>query len=214
MKISKIISTIVQIILLPVYIAVFFVFLLIWGLFTITTVGPILQYCFTLRDRRKLDKQKWIELYPNDIRTVTVPAGLHGCSKTKSYNIFAIYSEPSTPSKYPPVCIPNGLGATAVLISQMQEKLVEQGFAVLSFDRLGVGMSDPNLSKENPTAVDVVKEMDFVMEAVKPGKKWILLGPSMGSIVAQCYISMFSEKVVGFLNMDGLVRNSFQLFSF
>lgn len=214
MKFFDIIYTIIQIILLPVYLVFFFLFLLIWGLCTITGFGPFLQYIFTLRDRKKLDREKFVKEFPKDIRVISIPPGIHGCSKDKPYKLFAIFSEPEIPSKYPPVCIPNGLGATAVLISQMQERLVEQGFSVLSFDRLGVGMSDPNLSSENPTAVDVVKELDYVMEKVRPGEKWILLGPSMGSIIAQCYISMFPDKVVGFLNMDGLVRTFLNLFSF
>lgn len=36
------------------------------------------------------------------------------------------------------------------------------------------------------------------------GRKWILVGPSMGSIVAQCFIATHPDIVSGFLNMDGL----------
>eukprot|EP01031_Cornospumella_fuschlensis_P012085 gene12085-14777_t len=87
----------------------------------------------------------------------------------------------------------------------MQERLVELGFTVLSFDRFGVGFSDANTSGQAPTAVDVIREMDYVMSHFQPSHtKWILLGPSMGSIVAQCYIANYPDKVVGFLNMDGL----------
>lgn len=88
----------------------------------------------------------------------------------------------------------------------MQEALVAQGFTVLSFDRMGVGLSDPNPASmsEFPHSADLVHEMDYVMEELCPGRKWILLGPSMGSIVAQAYIATHPDKVVGFLNMDGL----------
>jgi pimeloyl-ACP methyl ester carboxylesterase len=220
-SVTRFLSTLLQIILLPVFLVFFIVFIVIWGLFTITGIGPLLQYCFNRSDRIKLDRQKFVEKFPKDIRIITIPAGIHGCSESKGYKVFAIFSEPETPSKYPPVCIPNGLGATAVLISQMQERLVEQGFRVLSFDRLGVGLSDPNESPEDPTAVDIVKEMNFIMETVCPTtEKWILLGPSMGSIIAQCYISTYPEKVIGFLNMDGLPypffkhRNSFMWAAF
>jgi hypothetical protein len=224
MKLLDVLATILHIILLPVYIVLFFVFLLIWGFFTITLIGPLLQFYFTRRDKKKLNRERFQQQFPNDIQIINVPAGVHGCSKSKSYKIFAIYSVPKTSStavnQNPPIVIPNGLGATAVLISQMQEKLVEQGFTVLSFDRLGVGMSDANESNEDPSAIDVCMEMDYVMEAVRPNSEWIILGPSMGSIVGQCYISMFSEKVVGFLNMDGLPypffkhRNSFMWAAF
>src|SRR5690606_26604706 len=137
-------------------------------------------------------------------RVVQIPAGLHSCSPKDPYNVFVVYMEPKGPSSYPPICIPNGLGATSVLIAPMQEALVKHGFRVLSFDRLGVGLSDVNKSKTFPSAMDIVNEMDFVMESVLPGEKWLLLGPSMGSIVAQCYITHHQEKVLGMLNMDGL----------
>jgi pimeloyl-ACP methyl ester carboxylesterase len=224
MKLLDVLSTLLHIILLPVYIGLFIIFLLIWGFFTISLIGPLLQYYFKCRDKRKLDREQFQQQFPNEIHIITVPEGVHGCSKNKAYKIFAIYSEPKSSSntgkQNPAIVIPNGLGATAVLISQMQEKLVEQGFTVLSFDRLGVGLSDPNESSEDPSAIDVVMEMDYVMEAVRPNSKWIILGPSMGSIVGQCYVSMFSEKVVGFLNMDGLPypffkhRNSFMWAAF
>lgn len=205
MSVMKVLSTCVTILLLPVFIVFFVLFMIVWGLLTITMIGPFLQYLCNLSDRKKLDRKSLIIVKSDRFRSITIPAGVHSCSADKSYKVFAIYMEPSTPSQYPPVVIPNGLGATAVLISQMQERLVEHGFAVLSFDRLGVGLSDVNVSKRPPSAVDVVHELDFVMESVLPGcKRWILLGPSMGSIVAQCYISLHSDKVVGFLNMDGL----------
>eukprot|EP01038_Epipyxis_sp_PR26KG_P009974 gene9974-13415_t len=127
------------------------------------------------------------------------------------YNLVLRFSIPkqsqnsSQPSLYPPVCIPNGLGATMVVISKIQELLNERGFTVLSYDRYGVGFSDDNKSNKYPTAKDLINEMEYVMNSVMPpDTKWILLGPSMGSIIAQCYIATYPEKVIGFLNMDGL----------
>ncbi len=104
-----------------------------------------------------------------------------------------------------PICIPNGLGATLVTISVLHEALVEKGYTVLTYDRLGVGFSDNNTTNKSPTAKDVVAEMRFAMTSVMPSDtKWVLLGPSMGSIVGQCYVAAYPETVVGFLNMDGL----------
>lgn len=102
-------------------------------------------------------------------------------------------------------------------ISILHEALVEEGYTVLSYDRLGVGFSDDNLTGIIPTADDVVNEMNFIMNHFLPHEKnWILIGPSMGSIVSQCYIAAYPEKVCGFLNIDGLpypfsrVRKSFE----
>lgn len=202
--IMKILKTILTIVLFPVFVVFFVVFLLVWGVLTISGIGPLLQYLCNLSDKNTLDREKMIRnCSGNSMRLVNVPSGLHSCHSA-SYNVFAIYMQPSTPSPYPPVCIPNGLGATAVLIAQMQEHLVARGFRVLSYDRLGVGLSDINTSKRSPSALDVVREMDYVMEQTLPNERWILLGPSMGSIVAQCYTSLHADKVVGLLNMDGL----------
>ncbi len=194
----------IGIIVFPFFMVFFSLFMVVWLLFTITGVGPILQYCYTRRDKVTLDRESFASKN-SDMKVITIPGDINSCSMGDPYKVFAIFSQPATPSKFPPVCIPNGLGATAVLISQMQERLVECGFSVLNFDRMGVGMSDANKSNKSPTAVDVVKEMDFVMNQFLPAdSQWILLGPSMGSIVAQCYISRHPEKVLGFLNMDGL----------
>jgi pimeloyl-ACP methyl ester carboxylesterase len=47
--------------------------------------------------------------------------------------------------------------------------------------------------------------MEFVMNSVLPDDtRWILVGPSMGSIVAQCYMANYPEKVIGFVNVDGV----------
>lgn len=102
-------------------------------------------------------------------------------------------------------------------ISILHEALVQEGYAVLSFDRLGVGFSVDNPTGISPTAEDVVHEMNYIMEYVLPEEKnWILIGPSMGSIISQCYMAVYPEKVSGFLNIDGLpypfslVRGSFE----
>jgi len=189
------------IILFPFFLVFFTLFMAIWLVLTITGVGPLLQYCCNRRDKVTLNRERFAADNSN-MKILSIPGDVNSCSLGDPYKLFA---QPKTPSKFPPVCIPNGLGATAVLICQMQEALVDCGFTVLSFDRLGVGMSDENKSRKSPTASDLVKEMEFVMSHFMPtDTKWILLCPSMGSIVAQCYISRHPEKVVGFLNMDGL----------
>lgn len=190
--------------LFPFLVAFFVLFLALWALWTISGFGPLVQCYCSAKDIDTTNASN-VQCNKPHMKTIYVPGDVHTCSRGKSYNVFAVFCEPSTSSKYPPVCIPNGLGANVVLISKLQEELVAAGFAVLSFDRLGVGLSDENTSNIPPTASDVVREMDFVMNSVLPANtKWILLGPSMGSIVAQCYIAEHPQKVVGFLNMDGL----------
>lgn len=188
----------------PLLGAFFVIFLVFWVLWTFTGIGPLTQCYFTSKDNVTLSTSKVVRGRAN-MKIITVPGDVHTCSKGKPYNVFAVFTVPAAGTTYAPVCVPNGLGANAVLISKMQEALVDAGFSVLSFDRFGVGLSDENIINIAPTASDVVREMEFVMNSVQPAStKWILLGPSMGSIVAQCYIAEHPNKVVGFLNMDGL----------
>jgi len=108
----------------------------------------------------------------------------------------------------PPVCIPNGLGATLITINSLFELLEKRGYAVLTYDRAGVGFSDPLPPSQahHATAKDVVADMKLVLDGhigVGGKRPWILVGPSMGSIVSQAYISEHPDDVIGFLNMDG-----------
>lgn len=194
---------------LPIIFASFLLFLCIWLALTITGIGPIIQYFCKKRDEETLNREKIINAH-TDMSIITVPGNINAASNGLPYKLFGRFSRPSNveasfAAKYPPICIPNGLGATCVTISILHEALVHCGFTVLSFDRLGVGFSDDNVSGKSPTAEDVVREMDFVMNSfLPPDTKWILIGPSMGSIVSQCYIAAYPHKVLGTLNMDGL----------
>jgi len=75
---------------------------------------------------------------------------------------------------------------------------------VVSFDRYGVGWSDDNDSGASPSVDECVRDAFFCMKCAMPEQdKWLLLGPSMGSIVAQCMIAQQPDKIAGLLNMDG-----------
>ena len=41
------------------------------------------------------------------------------------------------------------------------------------------------------------------MDACAPGARWLLIGPSMGNIVAQCFIAAHPSAAAGLLNVDG-----------
>lgn len=56
-----------------------------------------------------------------------------------------------------------------------------------------------------------------VMDGVAPDARWLLVGPSMGNIVAQCYVTTHPDRIAGILNVDGFPfpfaakRRSFEL---
>lgn len=107
------------------------------------------------------------------------------------------------PTDLPPVCIPGGLAATMATLGKLEVELVQLGFTVLSFDRAGVGFSGK--SDSSPSVEECVAELHAVMKTALPNcRKWILVGPSMGSIVAQSFIGRHPDMVSGFVNVDGL----------
>ena len=182
--ILSILQVLIFIILLPIVLVVFIIFSIIWLLLTITGIGPGLHYLYKKRDDKLLDINEMIK-NDSDVQLVSIPPNVHSCAPN-GYKVFVIYSKgkENINKNLPSICIPNGLGATAILISNMQEKLAEQGYNVLNFDRLGVGLSDANTSNKSPSAIDVVNEMYYVMKYIddsnvssKKSTNWILIGP-------------------------------------
>lgn len=109
-------------------------------------------------------------------------------------------------SRLMPVFIANGLGATLATIGAIHDALVAAGFTVLSYDRVGVGLSDANPHGRTPTVDECLADMLDVMNWA-PGfartQRWLLVGPSMGSVVVQAFAVRHPDRVGGFLNMDG-----------
>ena len=117
--------------------------------------------------------------------------------------------------------IANGLGATLLTIAKLHDLLEEAGFPVLSYDRAGVGMSDPLPPGAKADDVErAVADMRFLMDWCEEGleptaqqqqqqqqrqhRPWIVCGLSMGAVVAQCFIARHPEMVGGVVNLDGL----------
>jgi hypothetical protein len=138
---NAVLSCLLNIILLPFYLLAFVLFLVIWGVFTLTGIGPCLQYCYSSSDGKLLDRNT-IAARHTDIRILTIPANVNTASGHHNYQLCARYTVPPNfdPSK-PPIALPNGLGATLVLTSVWHEELARRGYRVLSFDRLGVGFT-------------------------------------------------------------------------
>lgn len=186
-------------ILIPLYLAFMVVFMALWLVFTITGIGP-LAHCLGKRADDRL------------LREASEKAGVtmltvHGGGTPHR---LAVRWTRGSDASLPPVAIPNGLGATLISISRLHESLVSMGFSVLSYDRAGVGQSDP-LPAGTPhgyfdadlTVQDMHEVLTHSSLGLASGAQWILIGPSMGSIVAQAYMAAHPDKVCGFLNHDG-----------
>jgi pimeloyl-ACP methyl ester carboxylesterase len=194
----KIASVLKLVLVIPLVIIAYLIFLLIWIFLTITGIGPVIQYFCSRRDRKQYLDRDVLQATTKDL-----------CFISSRGNQLAVrFTTPTVDIcslKHYPVCIPNGMAATMTMIGKLHDGLVKQGFTVLTYDRFGTGFSDENLTAKSPTVEETVEDMERVMSTFMPvDQKWILLGPSMGSIVGQCYTAVFPHKVVGFLNMDGL----------
>jgi pimeloyl-ACP methyl ester carboxylesterase len=193
---SALAAVVKTLVLAPLFLVLALLVSAVWILSTVSLLGPALHFCAARRDAALLAAA--VEPAAGAVVThVTVPGG----------GRLAVRWSPGGKRAHP-VCIPNGLGATLVTISTLHERLVALGFSVLTYDRDGVGMSDARRARAggraHATAAETVADMRAVMDAVAPGARWILVGPSMGSIVAQCFVAAHPERVVGLLNMDGL----------
>ena len=193
----------------PLFLVLWLVFMGIWIVTTLTGIGPLLQYCYNQRDAVTLHLETILNQH-TDLRMITVPAGINSASGGNPYRLCLRFTKPTNntnDNNKPPIVIPNGLGATLALGARMHDDLVERGYHVLSYDRLGVGFSDKNMTGKSPSGADVCREMDFVIRSVDTlptSTKWLAIGPSMGSIVVQAYLAMYPERYCGFLNLDVL----------
>lgn len=192
-------------VLVPLYITLILLILIIWFVLTITGIGPLLHWCYSRKDANLLLRKSLIEKNP-ELKLITIPGGINAASGGLSYQIVARWVTPETPSTKPPVIFPNGLAATQIFLSRPQDMLRDKGFSSLTFDRMGCGFSDPNPSGIAPSAVDICKEMDYVMNnvGVSPDTKWIAVGGSMGNTVCQAYLTIYPDRFLGLLNLDGL----------
>ena len=149
-------------------------------------------------------------------------SGYNKASGGKSYRVMIRLTKPADdPSAsnqdLPPVIFPGGLASNLMTMSRHQDELTSKhGFAVINFDRLGVGLSDayPRGATRPPSAADVAREMDYVMthiDCIDANEKWIQVGGSMGTNVATAFMVLVPNRLCGFLNLDGLPHAFLQI---
>ena len=191
----------------------FFPFKVVFGLlgfvlflvFTITGIGPLIECCKASRDRQLLDRNKVLQDHP-EMFLLTIPAKINKASNDKPYKVMVRLTKSTQSTALPAIVMPGGLAANLTAMARLQDELTRNGFTVLAFDRLGVGYSDPNEANLSPSARDVAFELDYVMRhcGVDEKQSWIQIGGSMGSNVAAAFVCLFPGRLVGFLNLDGL----------
>lgn len=204
-------------IIVILYMIVLLLVLLCLLITTITCIGPSIESMKSKRDEKLLDRES-ILARNSDMLLLEVPGHINAASKGNPYKLMVRLTKPAESSlAKPPVIFPGGLAANLTAMAKHQDLLTERGFLVVNFDRYGVGFSDENPHGIPPSARDVAREMDFVMNNVLPidheaqeSVKWISVGGSMGSTVTQAFMALYPNRLCGFLNLDGFAHGFVQ----
>lgn len=174
-----------------------------------TGIAPLMEYYSSSLDSKALDRDELLKQHP-EMFFMSIPADVNAASGGRPYMIMVRMTKPNTPNTdLPPVIFPGGLASNLMTMSRHQDELTKRGFTVVNFDRLGVGFSDAydaNATRP-PSALDVAKEMNYVMthiDCIEENTKWIQVGGSMGTNVATAFVCLFPNRLCGFLNLDGL----------
>ncbi len=81
------------------------------------------------------------------------------------------------------------------------DKQVAQFATVVTYDRLGVGASEP-LLREYPTVTDHADNLARLLDALPVKQPVILVGWSWGGVMAQQFAALYPQKVAGLLLLD------------
>ena len=198
-------TVVIFLIAAPLVAVVVVLVLVLWLASTLSLIGPMLAAFGNARDKETIARVTSPPTQGAPVELLTI--GLGG------RRLAVRWTPGAEGTALPPVAIPNGLGATIVSIGRLHDAIAARGFPVLSYDRAGVGMSDPlPAGTHHAGAADTVADLRAVLLAFHPGGDaggWLMVGPSMGSIVVQAYLAAYGDDplpagiVNGFLNLDG-----------
>lgn len=165
--------------LVPLYVMGVSLFAAFSLLGLVTGLLPLTHACLLRRDRRRLAAL----LHPNDgavVEMVAVSAEKERGAADEPPQPRRRLAVRWSPGKaagggaetqqqllLPPVVLANGLGATLLTIAALHDLLEAAGFPVLSYDRAGVGMSDPSpLPSEKGTKEEEEEEKKDVERTI------------------------------------------------
>ena len=243
---SRVLSFLRSIVSIPFFIVIGIIGLLFILLYVLTGIGPLYQYIGSSRDKRVLDRDVLLQQNPDELVLLEIPGNVNRGSQGQPYKIMLRITKPTknygatsgsssaaNHQPLPPIIMPGGLAAPFMSMAKHQDLLTNKyGFTVVSFDRLGVGLSDPyppTAKDMPPSAYDVASEMNYVMKhcgveqefsaEARTGKTsdqsnnihWIQIGGSMGTNVATAFAVLYPGRLCGFFNLDGLPHGFVQI---
>lgn len=104
-----------------------------------------------------------------------------------------------TATTAPPVVLVAGMGDPLTAFEPLQTELA-QGTRVCSYDRLGAGASDP--APDSQTLADAATLLDGVLDAVDVDQDVVVVGHSLGGLVAAQFAHDHQERVAGLVLLD------------
>lgn len=103
------------------------------------------------------------------------------------------------------VVVVHGLGEHAGRHERLAQRLVDWGYSVIGYDQVGHGESE-GVRGCLPTTLRLIEDLDDIARSarnrLKPGEKLIVIGHSMGGLVAACWVLLRQPRI------DGLVLSS------
>lgn len=103
------------------------------------------------------------------------------------------------------VVLVHGLGEHAGRYERLAQRLVDWGYATIGYDQVGHGESE-GVRGCLPTTMRLIDDLDDIVASarnrLKPGERLIVLGHSMGGLVAACWVLLRPSHI------DGLVLSS------
>jgi pimeloyl-ACP methyl ester carboxylesterase len=81
-------------------------------------------------------------------------------------------------------------------------------YTVFLYDRPGYGKSDEDGTPRSPKVI--AKQLNEIIRAEIPGKKYLLIGHSIGGLYIQQYIRDYPEKIIGAVFLDPVTTEDFR----